>query len=387
MKRLLTEERVPGASAGARFVSVEAYEAAGGQVLRDLFARDDERGVWFEGPVLVEKLATGKLQAAADELATRWKWAVAMIEVEWGDTARYGRIEPQPAERTPEEQAEIERLETRQAELAETEDDSWTEELLAEAETIETRLDEIEGAIVARATWRREDFAMAGCIVTIAHDGSLQVIQGLVKTEDMPKRTESDGAGANATGCDDTEASTHGAHATGPSVSIPMALPKDREAEARKEAGVGIGLADDLRSIRTALVKAYLVQDFEVAFDLMLFQMGRSVFTHGYTPHTAVERARRILAEIEAAEQAIDVARSGRTGVFRVTATPPWTEAVLACAAARFREGFPAVELRIGSATRAEGLRRLAERDCDLHCGGIDTDEPLPALLQMRIGC
>ena len=59
---------------------------------------------------------------------------------------------------------------------------------------------------------------------------------------------------------------------------------------------------------------------------------------------TAVERARRILAEIEAAERAIEAARSGRTGVFRVTATPPWIETVLARAAARLRETFPAVE-------------------------------------------
>ena len=64
-----------------------------------------------------------------------------------------------------------------------------------------------------------------------------------------------------------------------------MNLPKDREAEARKEAGVGIGLADDLRSIRTALVKARLAGDFEAAFDLMLFQLGRSVFTDGYKSH------------------------------------------------------------------------------------------------------
>ena len=61
-----------------------------------------------------------------------------------------------------------------------------------------------------------------------------------------------------------------------------MAPPKDREAEARKEAGVGIGLADDLRHVRTALVKAYLAGEFQAAFDLMLFQMGRSVFTFGY---------------------------------------------------------------------------------------------------------
>ena len=88
-------------------------------------------------------------------------------------------------------QAEIGRLEARQTELAELDDEAWTEELLAEAETIETRLIQIEGGIEARAIWRGEDFAMAGCIVTIAHDGSLQVVQGLVKPEDMPKQAKS----------------------------------------------------------------------------------------------------------------------------------------------------------------------------------------------------
>ena len=55
-----------------------------------------------------------------------------------------------------------------------------------------------------------------------------------------------------------------------------------RNAEARKEAGVGIGLADDLRAIRTAIVKSQLACDFEAAFDLLLFQLARSVFTTGY---------------------------------------------------------------------------------------------------------
>ena len=195
VKRLLTDERVPGASAVARFVGTQAYEAAGGCVLRDLFARDDESGVWFEDPVLLEKLATDKLQAAADELATRWKWAVPMIEVAWDDTARYGRIEPQPAERTPEERTEIDKLVTRQDELAQLDDDEWTEELLTEAESIETRLDDIEGAVEARAVFRREDLAMAGCIVTVGQDGSMQLIQGLVKPEDMPKPAESENTG------------------------------------------------------------------------------------------------------------------------------------------------------------------------------------------------
>ena len=288
VKRLLTEERVPGRTAIARFVGADAYEAAGGAVMRDLFADEHEHGVWFEDPVLLEKLATDKLQAAADELATRWKWAVPMIEAAWDDTARYGRIEPQPGVPTDEERAEIEKLETRYDDLRGMDDDEWTEALLEEAGRIEARLDEIEGAVEARAMWRREDFAMAGCIVTVGNDGSLQVIAGLVKPEDMPKQTEADRtaeAATNAGNGHDPDAATHGTHPAGPALSQPMAPPKDREAGARKEVGVGIGLADDLRSVRTALVKAKLAGDFEAAFDLALFQMGRAVFTPGYHDH------------------------------------------------------------------------------------------------------
>ena len=50
-----------------------------------------------------------------------------------------------------------------------------------------------------------------------------------------------------------------------------MAFPKDREAEARKEAGGVIRVAASLQVIRTALVKAHLAEDFEAAFDLKLF--------------------------------------------------------------------------------------------------------------------
>ena len=215
VKRLLTEERVPGTSAVARFIGVDAYEAAGGQVMRDLFADEHEHGVWFEDPVLLEKLAMAKLQAAADELATRWKWAVPMIEAAWDDTARYGRIEPQPGTPTDEEQAEIAKLEARQAELAELDDEQWTGDLVSEAEAIETRLDEIEGGIEARAVFRREDIAMAGCIVTIGRDGNLQAIQGLVKPEDMPKPAESGEPGPQAANGHDPDATTHGVQTPG----------------------------------------------------------------------------------------------------------------------------------------------------------------------------
>ena len=67
-----------------------------------------------------------------------------------------------------------------------------------------------------------------------------------------------------------------------PTLVAPLASPGEAKSEARKEAGVGIGLADDLRAIRTAIVKSQLACDFEAAFDLLLFQLARSVFTSGY---------------------------------------------------------------------------------------------------------
>ena len=280
IKRLLTEDRVPATSAIARFVGLEAYEAAGGRIDRDLFAEEDERGIWFDDPDLLNKLAMDSLQAAARELETRWKWAEARLDVDWSATASFGRVRPQPADPTDGEKAEIERLRTRNDELANMDDDRWTEELIEEAEGNEERLDEIEATIEARAIYRREDIAIAGCIATVGNDGELKLIQGLVRPEDMPAREAGD-AGAGGHGdTADGEDTISGIDA--PTFVAPLASPGDAEAEARKEAGVGIGLADDLRAIRTAIVKSQLACNFEAAFDLLLFQLARSVFTTGY---------------------------------------------------------------------------------------------------------
>ena len=69
---------------------------------------------------------------------------------------------------------------------------------------------------------------------------------------------------------------------TRPLITEPLATPPDPRARAREETGIGIGLADDLRAVRTALVKAHLSRDFEAAFDLTLFQLARAAFTDGY---------------------------------------------------------------------------------------------------------
>ena len=288
IKRLLTDDRLPAGSALVRFVGIDTYEAAGGPVLRDLFADEYENGVWIEDPVLLNKLAMDRLQVAADELSTRWKWAEARVDVDWSDLASFGRVRPTPAEPTEGEKAEIEQLHVRHDQLVNMDEDQWTDELIEESELIEPRLAEIDTAIKARAVFKPEDMTIAGCIVTVGNDATLQVVQGLVKPEDMPSEEAATATGASgqdaATGAGGNGAASgmQSSRVTGP--TLPGARP-DPEVEARKEAGVGIGLADDLRACRTTLVKAHLAGDFPAAFDLMLFQMVRAIFTPGYHDH------------------------------------------------------------------------------------------------------
>ena len=63
IRRMLTETSVRASDRRAVFVGAEAYEAAGGGVLRDLFQGDD--GGWLEDVALLERLVSDRLQAEA----------------------------------------------------------------------------------------------------------------------------------------------------------------------------------------------------------------------------------------------------------------------------------------------------------------------------------
>ena len=99
------------------------------------------------------------------------------------------------------------------------------------------------------------------------------------------------------------------------------------------------------------------------------------------TPFGATESefARHVLREVEAAEGKLDAAMFGRAGLCRVSAAAMWMRCVVPAAVARFHERLPDVGLALDTTPRVEGLRRLVSGESDLHCGGIDTGEPLPA--------
>ena len=112
--------------------------------------------------------------------------------------------------------------------------------------------------------------------------------------------------------------------------------------------------------------------------------LGARLFERTALGAALAEPARRILREFGTAEATAEAARSGRTGPLRVTAGPVWVDAIVPPAIARFREAVPGIERRLDTATRAEGLRLLAAGETDLHCGGVDTGEPLPGFLRRQ---
>ena len=147
VKRLITEDRVPAGARNARFVGIDAYEAAGGIVTRDLFAEDHEQGAWLDDPTLLNTLATAKLEAAADAIRSDWKWVDITLDLDWQSLADYGRIDAIPGELTTGEQAEFERLTIPVTTNSPTtpSEDSWTDALEDEYHTISDRISRTRG--------------------------------------------------------------------------------------------------------------------------------------------------------------------------------------------------------------------------------------------------
>ncbi|OAZ58162.1 uncharacterized protein SRCM100623_03026 [Acetobacter pasteurianus] len=113
IRRMLTEKIVRASDARARFVGLEAYIVAGGHVMRDLFEADD-RG-WLQDPVILDRLVTEKLHAAAEDIRAKgWKWVETALSFPWGHTRQFAEIEGTEVPLTDEETARLEALRAEQ---------------------------------------------------------------------------------------------------------------------------------------------------------------------------------------------------------------------------------------------------------------------------------
>jgi ParB family chromosome partitioning protein len=284
VKRRLTESAVPLDSDLGLFVGAAAYEAAGGQITRDLFSGDEDG--FLDDAALVKRLAIEKLEAKAAELRRQWSWTKAVLDLEYGFMAQYARVRPQPTEVPTEIAVEIEHIEQRLGELEELGAEDWSDELATEAAQLEERRGEIDETIDALAVYRDKDRARAGVIVTIGDDGEFCLHQGLVeraaaRADNVDSQAEDDGDEAFTSAASDDEDEDPSSRSSSPGA----------EQVLRKECGFSQLLVDDLKAHRLQITRAHLAADFGVAFDLALYALCVDLFDQRYRSHPLDLRA------------------------------------------------------------------------------------------------
>ena len=259
LRRRLTVGEVEAAgSALVRFVGIEAYEAAGGVVRRDLF--DDEQSRFLSDPALLERLATEKLEALAGTARQEgWKWVEARLSVDSMALRQFAPCAHMNRKPTAAEQEELDSLDRRAAELeqqAQALDDApeWSPD---EAEMIDLEEQDIAARrkVIHEAlkTWTLEQKAHAGVIVTIGRDGDVEVMRGLVRDEDRKAIAAAVGAKGAKEHRDPGDA---GDDEGTPSMSM---------APERRTPGCSDALTKRLAAHRTMALQAMLAQNTAVA--------------------------------------------------------------------------------------------------------------------------
>ncbi|AMY72207.1 nuclease (plasmid) [Frigidibacter mobilis] len=204
IRRMLTETSVRASDRRAVFVGVDAYEAAGGVVLRDLFQGDD--GGWLEDPALLDRLVAEKLQAEAEALAAEgWKWIEVATDLPYGYSNGLRRLAGDPAPMTDEESVVHAALlaEYRALEEEYSGQDEYPEEIDARLSQLEMAMEAFEQRPLI---YDAAEVGLAGGFVTLDRDGGLAIYRGYVRPEDVPREEaavqDADGEGAMGQGGD-----------------------------------------------------------------------------------------------------------------------------------------------------------------------------------------
>ncbi|AJW93639.1 parB-like nuclease domain protein (plasmid) [Burkholderia gladioli] len=189
LRTIITSEEVSSASRMARFVGLQDYEAAGGDVRRDLFAEDGAG--YLINVELLHELGRAKLEQAADALrADGWSWVEANPDLDHKTLYACTRLPAtrrKPTKAEKKERAELAERATKASdalnEAMESDDEDIDtdalEQALQEAEEAVERYDErFEG-------WSPEQKAVSGVLVSLSQSGDLAREYGLVKRSNL----------------------------------------------------------------------------------------------------------------------------------------------------------------------------------------------------------
>ena len=325
LRRLITEQSCAGDSRLARFVGIDAYEARGGSVRRDLFADgDDASSIYLDNPVLLQTLAMERLRGLAEEVrAEGWGWVDCLTEGDNLALRSYGHETQTEREPTHEQVQVLAAMEAERDGLAdayeklqdgddrehgsdnndeEGAEGDEDEEGDANAYGVEERrlssaLDELDARIdttrAALREWTAEQMARTGVLLRIDHAGAVSVHRGLVRPEDKAGKGANEGkankgsqdAGGEASSADD-----------------------DRDTTKRPE--FSEKLMRDLTAHRTAALQAALMQNPQVALVTLVHRMAETVFGQYGRGNDIVKVSVRVTGDFSLAEHASDYENS-----------------------------------------------------------------------------
>jgi ParB family chromosome partitioning protein len=284
IRRVLTERAVQASDKRARFVGLATYEAAGGNVLRDLFEEDG--GGWLEDIALLERLVAEKLRTEAETIATEnWKWIEVAPSFPYGHDHGLRRLEGEPADLTIEEQVSLDALQAEYTALQEKYEDA--DEMPDE---VDTRLGELEEALAAFEDrphiFDAAAIPHAGVFVSIDAEGALHVERGYVRREDeaafVAATAEPNPEAAAATpGPDDGD---HGAPSVQGSVitMAGQAAPDEEEDDAIRP--LPDRLVMELTAHRTLALQDAVTAHPHVAMTALLHKLCVDTFHRAYGP-------------------------------------------------------------------------------------------------------
>ena len=284
IRRMLTETAVRASDKRAQFVGVEAYEAAGGVVLRDLFESD--QGGWLQDIVLLDRLVEEKLKAVAESVAAEgWKWAQIMVDPPYGYDRGMREIDREQAILTEDENArydvlidEQERFENEYASA-----DELPEEVAARLDAIEGELDGFRGRPLV---YDPAEIARAGVFIGLDRDGALIIDRGYVRPEDENSagvdETATEGTDAGETTTADDPEKFLKEHVTVIHIGNQKLESAEMVTEDEDEIDVVKPLSErltiELTAYRTLALRDALARDPHVALTVLLHKLVKDTF-------------------------------------------------------------------------------------------------------------
>lgn len=200
IRNLITAQEVDTKNSKiARFVGLDEYEAAGGEVRRDLFSNNNDG--FMKDAVLLESIAVEKLQRMTLDLAQAgFAWVDYCTSISWDELNKFSRVKMVEVPFSEEDQAKYDTMQARESaidselddltdSLDEDDEAEGNAEIEAKIDALNTENETLQAAIRALEAAYPETpdpayVKMAGAIVTIEHDATIRIHKGLVRPED-----------------------------------------------------------------------------------------------------------------------------------------------------------------------------------------------------------